>query len=232
LVGLLLILLFVASGVRLSQRRERWLPLGLWACAYFGVPQDYSNVAFLYPRLGIWLAPLAIVATELGPPRISRRLLHGGLVAIALGWMSFVFVSFCGFDRDARQFDRVIAKLEPKKRIRSLMFDRGSDYTPGGVPFLHFPAWYQVEKGGTDSYSFAYTLLSVAVLRDQTKFVEARVDWEPWAFDITKEQDDYDYFVVRSATDFGPALFKGAPRPVQLIAHEGWWRAYATLPRS
>jgi hypothetical protein len=228
-VGLLLMLLFVVSGVRLAKQRERWLPLGLWAGAYLGLPQDYNNVAFLYPRLAVLLMPFAIVATEPGRPRLSPRLLHASLTLIALAWMGAVFVGFHGFDRDARQFDVVMSKMAPNKRVRSLIFERGSDYTPGGVPFMHFPAWYQVEKGGTDSYSFAYTLLSVAVFRDKSKSVEAKIDWQPWAFDVAKEQDHYDYFVVRSATDLGPGLFERATRPVKLVAHQGWWWVYATV---
>jgi hypothetical protein len=226
LVGLLLMLLFVASGVRLAKARQRLVPLGLWAAAYLGVPQDYNNVAFLYPRLATLLVPFAMLATERGRPRVAPRVLHFALTAIAAGWMLVILVGFYGFDRDARQFDVVIGKMEPNKRIRSLVFERGGDYTPGGVPFMHFPAWYQVEKGGTDSYSFAYTLLSVAVFRDKSKSVEAIIDWQPWMFDMTKEQDDYDYYVVRAATDPARELFKGATRRVYLSAHEGWWWLY------
>jgi hypothetical protein len=226
LVALLLMVLFLASGVKLAERRERWIPLGVWACAYMAVPRDYNNVAFLYPRLATLLVPFAIVATEQGRPRFPAHLTRGALTSIALVWMAFVFIGFAGFDSDARQFDVVMSKMEPNKRIRSLVFERGGEYTPGGVPFLHFPAWYQTEKGGTDNYSFAYTLLSVAVFRDKTKTVQASVDWQPWRFDMAEEQDEYDYYVVRAATDMGPELFKGATRHVHLAAHEGWWWVY------
>jgi len=226
LVGLLLILLFVISGVKLASRRERWVPLAIWAAAYFGVPKDYNNVAFLYTRLATLLVPFAIVATELGTPRVRPRIVHLALTSIAVGWMALVLTGFIGFDRDARQFDVVMKQMLPNKRVRSLVFERGGEYTPGGFPFLHFPAWYQVEKGGTDSYSFAYTLLSVAVFRDKNKTVLASIDWRPWELDMATEQDDYDYFVVRSAMEIGPALFKGAKRPVYLLAHEGWWWVY------
>lgn len=231
-VGLLLMVLFVASGVRLARQPERWLPLGIWICAYLGVPRDYNNVAFLYPRLAVLLIPFAIVATEAGVPRISPRLVRSSLIAIALCWMSALFVGFYGFDREARQFDVVMSQMAPGKRIRSLIFERGGEFTPEGVPFMHFPAWYQVEKGGTDSYSFAYTLLSVAVFRDKTKQVEAKIDWQPEAFDAAKEQDDYDYFVVCSAVDLGRQLFEGARRPVRLVAHQGWWWVYASAAPS
>ncbi len=225
--GLLVMLLFVASGVRLSRRLERRIPLALWAAVYLGTPQDYAGVAFLYPRLAVWLVPCAIVATELGKPRVRPALVHGALACIALVWLGLLLPSFYWFDRDARDFDAVLNRLQPKKRVRSLVFERGDAYTPGGVPFLHFPVWYQVEKGGTTSFTFATSSLSVVVFRPETRqIIPAAIDWLPWQFDMSKEQNDFDYFVVRSASDLGPKLFGDAERRIYLIAHEGSWWVY------
>ncbi len=223
--GALLMILFLASGVRLAKQRARWLPLVIWAALYLAVPRDFDNVAFLYPRLACMLVPAAILATEPGASRVRPALVHGALVAIALGWMALVWTSFWAFDQDARQFDVVMRAMPPKQRIRSLIFERGSDYTPGGVPFLHFPVWYQVNKGGTTSFSFATSSLSVVVFRpERRRVVPAAIDWVPGNFDMAREQEDYDYFVVRAPVDLGRELFRNATRRITPEAHGGlWW---------
>jgi hypothetical protein len=228
LVGLLIISFFVISGVRPAKERERWLPLGIWVCAYLLVPRTYSNVALLYPRLAALMVPFAILATELGKPRVRPLLIHIAVTVIALGWMFVVFVGFYAFDRDARQFDVVMQGMPGKQRIRSLIFDRGEEYTPGGVPFLHFPVWYQVEKGGTTSFSFGCSSVTVAVSRPQDcRLAEMLVmDWVPAAFDMRREQDAYDYYIVRAPSDVAPRLFRGATRRIHLAAHEGMWWVY------
>lgn len=229
LAGLFAIALFAGSGARLSAHRVRWLPLAIGAAAYLGVPQDYSSVAFLYPRLAIWIVPLSFVATELKERRVRPTIVHGALLCSALAWMGLVFTSFDAFDRDARQFDVVLEKLKPNQRMRSIVFERGGEYIAGGAPFLHFPVWYQVEKGGTTSFSFATSSQSVVVFRPEARrAMPAAIDWLPWQFDAATERDHYDYFVVRASSDWGPKLFAGAHRPPRLLAHEGWWWVYGS----
>jgi hypothetical protein len=227
LVGLLIVSFFVISGVRLVRGPERWIPLALWACAYLLLPRDFNNVGFLYPRLATLLVPFAFLATEPGRPRVRPPLIHAALTVIALGWTCVVFGGFYAFDRDARQLDVALQGMPGNQRIRSLIFDRGDEYTPGGVPFLHFPVWYQVEKGGTTSFSFACSSLTVAVSRSKNcRLVKTSIDWLPAAFDMRSEQDAYDYYIVRAPTDLGPRLFRGATRRIHLAAHEGMWWVY------
>lgn len=227
LVGALLIVLFAVSGVRFTSRRERWLPLAIVLVAFFATPHDYANVAFLYPRLAILIAPAAIVATERTRPPVRPAVVHTALVATALGWLCLVWSNFWAFDRDARQFEVVMDAMLPKQRVRSLIFERGSEYTPGGVPFLHFPVYYQVEKGGTMSFSFATSSLSVVVFRpEKRRVVRASIDWLPSSFDVKREQDDYDYYVVRASADLRSQLFQGATRRIELTAQRGLWWLY------
>ena len=40
------------------------------------------------------------------------------------------------------------------------------------------------------------------------------------------EDGSYDYFVVRSATELGPALFREATEPVKLVTRVGAWWLY------
>lgn len=235
-VGTAFIVLFAISGVRLARQRARWLPLALWFVAYLALPQNFGNAAFLYPRLAVLLVPFAIVATESGASRVRPQLVHAALAATALAWLCLVLSTFYSFDRDARQLDLVVQRMEPNKRVRSLIFERGAEYTPGGRPFVHFAAWYQVEKGGTISYSFASTQLSVAVFRPEKRaMANTAIDWQPERFDVRREQDDYDYFLVRAKDDLGPVLFRGGTRRIYLHARQGsWWlyRCGEPLPKA
>jgi len=128
------------------------------------------------------------------------------------------------FEREARDFHALTARLPPGLAVRPLVFDRGSRAFPGVPAFLHYPAYYFVEKGGSQGYSFAMYPLSVVRYRPEVvATMQGGAEWRPDWF-RPEEIPSYDYFLVRSEVDRSDELFGGTS--VELTEHVGAWWGY------
>ena len=89
---------------------------------------------------------------------------------------------------------------------------------------MHLPAYYQVQKGGTQGYSFAMYPISVVRYRPGVApRMAGGLEWRPEAFDFGRERASYDVFVVHSAHDRSKELFGGAPGVTLEGRHGNWW---------
>jgi hypothetical protein len=89
---------------------------------------------------------------------------------------------------------------------------------------LHLPAYYQVEKGGVQGYSFAMYPISVVRYRPGVdERMVGGLEWRPEAFDAAREAADYDCFVVHSAIDRTSELFANTPDVTPEARHGDWW---------
>ena len=234
-VGLGLAVLAVTAWAlrgRLARAPERLLPLAFLLLAFLFFPAMFRGVVLLHTRLPCFLLPLTLLAIEPQPSRAAteRTLLRAGIAATALVWAVVFGVRLVAFNREAAAFHALEAKLPAGLAMRPLVFDRGSRAFPGVPAYLHYSAYYYVEKGGTQGYSFAMYPISVVRLRpDVHATMQGAAEWRPDLF-RRSELDDYDYFLVRSELDRGPALFGGTG--VVLDAHVGaWWGYRRTSPR-
>lgn len=228
LLGLALLAVVLCTlGVRPERRPERYLPLVLLLGGYMLFPTMFRGIVLLHTRLAYFFLPVALLA--FAPPArragAERLLTRAAVLGVTLAWLLLFATRLAAFQDEAAPFHRLEARLRPGASVRPLVFDRQSRAFPGVPAFLHFPAYYFVDKGGLQGYSFAQYPLSVVRYRPGVLApMQGGAEWRPDWFQKS-EIPDYDYFIVRSAFDRGEQLFGDAP--VELEAHEGSWWAYA-----
>jgi hypothetical protein len=224
-LALLAAMIFVL-GVRLARQPLRVLPLLLLFVAYGCFPVMFRGVVLLYTRLACFLLPVALLATAplRAPHPAVRRASRALILTVTLAWLSVFLLRLVAFQSEARDFHTLTARLAPGLAVRPLVFDRGSRAFPGVPAFLHYPAYYFVEKGGSQGYSFAMYPLSVVRYRPEiVPTMQGGAEWRPDWFQA-EEIPTYDYFLVRSELDRSQELFAGTS--VELTEHVGSWWGY------
>ncbi len=212
-------------GVRLERRALRLVPLVLLLAAYAFFPVMFRGVVLLHTRLACFLLPVALLA--LAPRAASypaQRSARGLVLALTLVWLGIFSRRLAAFNREAESFHALEARLPPGLALRPLVFERDTRAFPGVPAFLHFSAYYYVDKGGYQGYSFAMYPLSVVRYRPELEAtMQNGAEWRPDLF-RRDEIPDYDFFLVRSEYDRGAELF--GEEDVELTAHVGPWWGY------
>jgi hypothetical protein len=231
-VGWTLIALLGLAGMRPSRSPWRLLPFAWCLLLFLALPRNALNVAVLYPRVAVFILPFVLVAFEQKKPLLRPALFNLLLPAVIVGWLGFQSVRFHAFDDDARGYDALLEKMEPGRKLRGLMFVRGSEVFGDGAPLLHHPVWYQAEKGGYVAFSFAQSSISLVSYRPEARpDVDAEIDWHPEIFDPSRETIQYDYFVVHSPEPIGHALFARGPVKMEFEGRSGDWWLYRRVVR-
>jgi hypothetical protein len=220
--GCAMVALLLAAGLRPSRERLRWVPFAVAAACYALMPWAAVNVAYLNQRFAVFLIPLALVGFDAGPRRVPARWLQVATLALVLGVIGHNAVRFHRFDAEARGFKQIVAATGPAPRLLYLPFDAG---VPGfeTLPFLHFSAYIQAERGGTINFSGASTAGTVIQYRaGRAPGTRYRLHQQPQLFDW-RVDGDHDHFLVRTSAPDPRELFP-AEVPLRLAAHVGrWW---------
>lgn len=221
----------LALGTRLSRAPLRVLPLALLLAGYAFFPATFRGIVLLHTRLPCFLLPLALVALEplAQANSVRRTLARAAIGGTAVVWLVAFSVRLVAFNREAAEFHELEARLPAGLAMRPLVFERNTRAFPGVPAYLHYPAYYYVEKGGRQGYSFAMYPISVVRLRPEVPAtMQGGAEWQPERF-RPEEIDHYDYFLVRSERDRAGELFGNAP--IGLDAHVGSWWGYAKVTR-
>jgi hypothetical protein len=229
-VGFAMAALLFMRGLTPSPQLLRRAPFLVTAVCYGLGPFAAMTTAFVNVRFAVLLIPTALLALERGRPRAPARPLQIATLLLVLGWVGYNAVRFQRFDREARSFDEILARAEPRRRLLYLPFEAGF---PGfsAVPFLHFSAYYQAQKGGTINFSFAGSLVELVQYRPgHVPPTRPLVHVWPSMFDWSLD-GGYDYYLVR-ASDPRPLHLFPPEAPVTLVARAGQWWLYQQHPRT
>jgi hypothetical protein len=228
----LLVTLLVSVGVRPALARERVLVLAALLVGYGLFPAMFRGIALLHTRLPAFLLPVMLLAFR---PRVPEapsllRRTRAAVALLGLVWLLVFSARLWRFNEETRSFHALVRELPPGLAMRPVIFDRGSPAFPGVPIYLHYSAYYFVEKGGFQGYSFAMYPTSVIRYRPGvTPGMLNAAEWRPEAFDAKSEVPVYDFFLVRSERDRGAELFAHAPEPVVLRKRFGPWWGYEKL---
>ena len=230
LFGLLFLLIVAFSLGRPSRARERYLPLIAMISGYCLFPLMLGGFGPLHPRFAAFMVPALLLAFE--PAKEHEHSVMPGLAAATtLAWLGLLVHRLGAFEQETRPIADFVARMPEGLSIRPIVFERTSEVFPSLPALLHLSAYYVPEKAGRQGYSFAMYPTSVI------RFVPAvrptmvgGAEWHPEAFSAETELDQYDCFLVHSATDRSLELFGERATAVSLAFHEGGWWAYLTRP--
>ena len=165
---------------------------------YLVLPLNTNTATFVSGRHALLVVLLALpLLPELDGARghVVRAL--GASVALAALFVTGRHLA-C-FDREAHEFDPILAAMQPARRVAPLIFDRtGACVNPRTFPYLHFAAYYQAAKGGDLSRSFAVVWnVPIRYRGDYRRYaLPEEVEWQPWQFSA-EDARHFDYVIVR-----------------------------------
>src|SRR5262249_53488307 len=110
---------------------------------------------------------LALEAPTPDSRATERRRL--AILATTAVWLVVFGARLVQFNREAAEFHELEARLPAGLVMRPLVFERNTRVFPGVPAYLHYSAYYYVDKGGTQGYSFAMYPISVVRLRPEIK---------------------------------------------------------------
>jgi len=212
-----------------SVPKARYALLAVSIAGYLLLPLQLPSTGCLHERLVPFLLPGLMLAI---PPvreqdRPRRLALFRGLcLVLTVGWVAVLGLRLSSLNRETADFHAMEQLMPPEQRIRPLIFDSAPKAFPGNPAFLHFPAYFVAEHGGTVAYSLAvFPHMVIRYRAGVTPPLEFGREWEPKQFDAARELSSFDYVLVHAGRD--PAsLFAKAPSVVTPDAHVGKWWGY------
>ena len=225
--SILLILLGLAVG-RPVFALSRLLPGAFVILGFCAFPEVYRGYPLLWPRFALLLIPAMLLAFR--PCRDVGRngplIRHATLLAAVGVWACIFSLRLMKLNRETSHFHDIADALPRGLRVRPVIFDPESDAFPDLPVFTHLPAYYLVDKGGTQGYSFAiYPSSAIRYREGIIPRMSSGEEWAPEAFRVEKELHNYDCFMVHSKRDRYKLL--GASRgAVELCTQSGDWRSY------
>lgn len=229
-------------GARLNRRDpSAFVMIAAVVVIWFGVPAEALGTAALYHRFAIFLLPAyALMFRGVTPdeaPVPSRRLqwldtaLFARTVVVLFCWayLCVLGVREYRFAQASAPFETVLAAAEPDQRALSLMFAPGSAAIRNPFTYLHYPLWYQVDKGGFVDFNFAVFLPQIARFRPNRLPAQVRqlmLD-RPGQFDWHAVQGrTYRYFFVHHIEPLPAGLFNNDECEVSLVKQAGDWSLF------
>ncbi len=202
--ALALALVGLAAPFLMGLRPNRSAGVALFAaaaCVIVCAPDTAFATGFLQQRFALFLLPFYALmfgrpaddgAAQGAPAQAAL------IAAVALG-LALTGVRAVAFAREEADFERVMAAAEPGRRALTLVFDRASPAAGLDIAYLHWPAWYQADRGGFADFNFAQFHPQVVRLkRDAPAPVDEPRGWSPQEFDWARWRGDrYGYIFLR-----------------------------------
>jgi hypothetical protein len=208
---------------------ERSWRLPLLAAVTFAVymitPFDIGFMGYIHLRPVPLLVMAALASPRLAPGKLTSGILAAA-VAVQLAYGVKLGAVHRAFDAEAQvsELHQVLRAAAPGERLLALIYDQKSALVVGR-PFLHFAAYYELDRGGRARMNFAEYPWTPVRYRSGTEPSPLARYWEahPAWYDPDEEGADADYVLTRGA---GPGP---GPR-FRLEARAGAWALYGAAP--
>lgn len=194
--------------------RSRFLVPALGLLVLFFMLPEFARGYFVSERL-IPLTFMMLVPCLPVPGRARWRsvaLLLGGLLVLQLGQ---TLASFVRFGDESAGLRELLASAEPGQPLAGLMYQKAAFDWESPPVMIHFPAYYQVEKGGRIHFSFVQFFNSPLRYRQGRNWEDGLLaewdEWNPQRFSYPRHGRHFRYFLLRGgpenlAAAFGPYL--------------------------
>lgn len=239
-VAVLLVAVISYIRFRKALATEAGIFIAILLVVLFAYPSRFTAISFLFERHHIYLLPFLAFMTlvPVASPQTTAKpawSLTAVLFLACAVYMGANFYATLAFRNEDRLYSEATAVLEPGQRVMSLVFDNSS-YVGGAryVP-LHYPAWYQSEKGGWVDFNFATNYQQVVRYPFGVNPTKDFYDgWEPSYFDWKQAEGRlFRYFIVRLLSDQTEAqvarLLANDECAVELVSAAGPWRVYERM---
>jgi hypothetical protein len=194
--------------------RSRFLVPAMGLLVLFFMLPEFASGYFVSERLIPLIFMLLVPCLPV--PGASRwravALLLGGLLVLQLGQTLAGFVRFGAESAGLRE---LLASTEPGQPLAGLMYQKTAVDWESPPVMIHFPAYYQVEKGGRLHFSFVQFFNSPVRYRPGRNWEDGLLaewdEWSPQKFSYPRHGRYFRYFLVRGgpenlAAAFGPYL--------------------------
>jgi len=232
-------LLFFAPVItesKFNSNTKYWMPFICGSIFYFGFPFHMFGTGYLYPRFAILLFPFWLILWW--PKKIINKKFKTTIVILVFITAFINVYRFVSFDKETRDFDKVISKIEPNQSMLCFIEERNSNsivypvllehlYPTFQYPFfLHFGAWYQALDGGLVDFSFAHFFPEMArFLPNKKSSIIMGFEWNPRQFNWELYRGyKYKYFLISALKDVSFIYFEDKVDSVVLKSNYGnWW---------
>jgi hypothetical protein len=207
--------------------RTRFATLAGWLALLYLILPEFRGGYLIADRVAPFAAMVAVLA--LPPPVPERRRLVAALVGLVVAVQFMQTLSaFLRFRGESAGLEELLAGTAPGQNLGGLIFERQSASWRGMPVYLHFPAYYQVEKGGRILFSFAELFQTSARFRPGRSWDDLLREWNDWNprfFDYGRHGGRFRYFLVRGTTADVTAAFGGDPGRLGLTGKTAgeWW---------
>jgi hypothetical protein len=214
--------------------RTRFATLAGWIAFLYLVLPEFRGGYLIAQRIAPFAAMVAVTALPVA--RADRRRLVAWLAAaLVVFQLGQTLTGFIRFRTESAGYSELLEVTEPGQSLAGLIFDRSSSSWPSMPVYLHFPAYYQVFKGGRILFSFAELFQTSARFRPGRSWDDLLAEWNEWSpqlFDYDRHAGRFRYFLVRGDRDDVAAAFGGDParRGLRGWTAGGWWLFEKTAP--
>lgn len=211
-----------------------FIPLAVLLLAYGILPSQVQEVSLIYVRFSAYFLPFfAFIFRKPDNDFQPNKAPYPGWFFLLIPGLSLFIVGIkmfqtASFYRESLAFRPLLEKTAPNQRALSLIFDAGSRYIATPMVYLHYPLWYQVEKGGFVDVNFASNPPCVVHFKkDQAPSAVLGYEFIPGTFDWIKWQGwRYRYFFVRRFSPISSHFFDNPQCRVSLVQSSGPWSLY------
>lgn len=234
-------LLFIAMlmapfllGARVNWREPAALiPFALTLLIWLLLPRRIEATDELYRRFSLFILPgyaWVFYPVQIASSRVRRLWLP------LLCWMFIVIHvdRLMTFAADSAPFEEVLAAAQPGERALGAVLDQSSAGIGAVSVYMHWPAWYQAERGGFVDFNFARYVPQIVRYRpDRMPLHFNREDWAQnprTGFDWDRDGAGvFRYIFVRSVDPVPESFFpSGRCRPV-LRKTSGSWSLFENV---
>jgi hypothetical protein len=207
--------------------RTRFATLAGWLVLLYLILPEFRGGYLIADRVAPFAAMMAALA--LPAPVPERRRLVAALVGLVIAVQFMQTLSaFLRFRGESAGLEELLAGTAPGESLGGLIFERQSASWPGVPVYLHFPAYYQVEKGGRILFSFAELFQTSARFRPGRSWDDLLREWNDWnpqLFDYGRHGGRFRYFLIRGTPADVAAAFRGDPGRLGLTGRTAgeWW---------
>jgi hypothetical protein len=216
-----------ADGQRSWLFRTRFATLAGWLFLLYLILPEFRAGYLIASRVAPFAAMVGVLALPAVRPE-RRRLVALVAAAVVVFQLGQTVSAFLRFRTESAGLDELLAGTAPGESLAGLVVDRGSPNWLGVPVYLHFPAFYQVEKGGRILFSFAELFQTSARFRPGKSWDDLLREWNEWNpqfFDYRRHGGRFRYFLVRGGPGDVRAAFGGDPRRLGLVGKRDgeWW---------